>query len=154
MVKEIPLTQGKVALVDDDDFEHLNQFKWYALKDKNTYYARRNISNGDGTQTTISMHREILGTIPTGLQTDHIDGNGLNNQKSNLRVVTTRENSQNRHHSKTSRFPGVNFHKGKGHVKKPWQATIGINGKKAFLGYYSTEEQAFAAYKKAVNEVI
>ena len=110
-MKEILLTQGLVTIVDNDDYERLSKFKWYAAKSRQTYYAVRNkrIHDGYGGQRQIKMHREILGNDIGLLQCDHVDGNGLNNQKSNLRVVTPRQNCQNLHVPKTSRHPGVSF---------------------------------------------
>lgn len=93
-MKEIKLTQGKVVLVDDEDYEYLNQFKWYALKNHRTYYAQRVIQN-NYIKRTLKMHRVIMDT-PCGLEVDHIDGDGLNNQKCNLRNCTFAENRKNR----------------------------------------------------------
>lgn len=142
MVKEIPLTQGKVALVDDEDYEELNKFKWYTNKLPCTYYAAKAKPNRSGTE---QMHRIIL-NAPLHLQVDHIDGNGLNNQKSNLRLVTPRENTQNRHHKMTSKYPGVSFKK----QSHRWVSQIYINNKKIHLGYYKTEIEAYNAYKEAL----
>ena len=146
-MKEIELTQGKVAIVDDEDYEKLNQFRWYAVKKAGTYYAMR--TRYEPRRETIRMHREILGDIPDDMQVDHIDGDGLNNQKANLRIVTNRQNSQNRHIEKSSRYPGVTWHK----AGRKWQAYIRINGKQKYLGLYLTEKEAFQAYKGAVDAI-
>jgi hypothetical protein len=147
-MKKIPLSQSKVALVDDDDFEQLNQWKWYAKKGSLTFYAVRHVPNS---KKIIRMHREIM-PVPTDMEMDHIDGNGLNNQKINLRVVNHRENAQNRRNiKKASRFPGVTWSENT--TNKVWRANIRIEGRTVSLGYYATEEEAFEAYKKAINDL-
>jgi len=147
-MKEIQLTQGKIALVDDEDFEELNKSKWCAQKIGNTYYAGRNISF-NGKRKNIRMHTEILGTVPN-LQTDHVDGNGLNNQKSNLRLVTVRQNSQNRTNQvRSSLYPGVSWDK----RDEKWGARISINGRSKNLGLFKLERDAFNAYCKAMNSI-
>src|SRR3989304_2105986 len=86
-MKEIQLSQGKVALVDDEDFEMLNRYKWSAMRGANTYYAYTHIILESGKRTSIAMHRVIMQT-PVGYETDHRDRNGLNNQRFNLRICT------------------------------------------------------------------
>jgi hypothetical protein len=100
-MREIQLPKGKIALVDDEDFERLNKLNWNPILCTNTYYAMRN-DNGRFS----SMHREIMGN-PKGLEVDHIDGNGLNNQKSNLRSVTHKVNGQNKHRPSISHDPRI-----------------------------------------------
>jgi hypothetical protein len=146
-MKEIILTQGKVALVDDSDYEDLITYKWHAARDHNTFYANRLVKVGK-VKTTIGMHRQILG-FPTGLKTDHIDGNGLNNQRSNLRAVTNRENLQNMHIQKSRKYPGVCIRKRWG----TWIAYIKINGKRRHLGSFKEEGSAYSAYMAAVGEL-
>lgn len=154
MVKKIPLTQGKFALVDDEDFEWLNQFKWHVTKERNCFYAR---STNYVTQTAtnpiikaVRMHRLIL-NLKKDEFADHIDGNGLNNQKNNLRKATIRQNAQNRKHGKkkTSKYPGVHW---KLSIRK-WVAQLKIKGKYVHAGTYFNELDAFNAYKKAVHEL-
>ena len=141
-MKKMELTQGQFAIVDDEDFEKVNQLKWHAAKGGNTFYAMRGRSD-----TTRYMHWEIIGEPPAGLVTDHIDGNGLNNQKHNLRQVTRRQNCQNMVNVKSSsKYPGVHFYKRYG----KWQAKITIDGKSKHVGYFDDEIDAFRAYEKAV----
>lgn len=146
-MKKIYLTNDEIALVDDSDYEHLNSFKWRANKGKYTSYAAR-MSKINGVRRPILMHRFILNT-PKGMEVDHIDGDGLNNQRSNLRIATI---SQNRAHivrsskiKKTSRFRGVSLLKKSG----KWFSTIQVNKKPINLGSYSDEEQAARAYDAA-----
>lgn len=145
-MREIPLTRGKVALVDDEDFEHLSHFKWNAHKCRNTYYATRQSRVADGRARFIRMHIEIVGT-PVGMVTDHINGNGLDNRRKNLRIVTNRENAQNRHVLKTSKYPGVTWQKEPG----KWSARIMIDGRVRSLGLFSDEEKAADAYLNACD---
>ena len=141
MTKEIPLTQGKVALVDDDDYEELSKFKWCAVKIKKWYYAVHYSPQNNSQSHQLYMHAVIAGT-PVGMHTDHINGNGLDNRRENLRVVTCRQNQQNQHVITTSKYPGVHWHK----RYQKWQAQIWIEGKNRFLGYFDDENDAYHAY--------
>lgn len=147
-MKEIPLNRGLSAIVDDDDFERLSQHRWFAHKVVNTFYAERYQTTAPKKRTCIKMHSQII-DIPKSLQCDHIDGNGLNNQKSNLRVVNARENQQNRHTQKSSKYPGVYRMKRNG----KWRAHITINGVVTHLGVFESEEAAGLCYKLASLEV-
>lgn len=146
-MKEIPLTQGKVALVDDEFFEALSQFKWCAYKHCKTFYAIRTIRLPNGktttTTTTKSMHREVWKLSGRALpeQLDHIDRDGLNNQLDNLRPATHAEQQRNqgRRTNNTSGFIGVTWHKDK------WQADARINGDKKYLGRFDTALEAALA---------
>lgn len=133
------------ALVDDEDYEELSRYKWSAQKNGNTFYALRHLK--DEKQTTILMHAQIMQT-PRGMHTDHIDGNGMNNQRSNLRVCTTAENQMNRgkQSNNTSGFKGVTRY------KKQWQAQINVNKKLTYLGQFLTKELAHEAYIEACNK--
>ena len=96
------------------------------------------------------MHHAIMGKPPKGLMRDHIDGNTLNNQRYNLRFVTSRQNNQNRKNiNKSSKYPGISWHK----RDKIWQSRILINCKRKHLGYFNTEAEAFNAYKQAVEAI-
>jgi len=140
MTKLIPLTRGKFTTVDDEDFDMLNKFKWYCQKGRNTFYAKRKPEKND-----IFIHHILMN--PGSGYIDHIDGNGLNNQKSNLRIVSKRQNAQNLHIIKTSKYPGVHWHKG----NLKWQAGIRINGKLNHLGIFESEKDAGDAYIFASN---
>ena len=142
-MKEIKLTQGKVTQVDDDVFDYLNQFNWYAEKGYNTYYAARKITI-NGLKTSTRMHTVIL-KIDKGSICDHIDHDGLNNQKSNLRICSHFQNMRNRksNHNAKSRYLGVSP---SGRNNLPWRTFIEINRKSTSLGYFKTEEEAALAY--------
>lgn len=145
MTKQISLTRGQVALVDDEDFDYLNQWKWcvdsygYAVR---THGKRPN-------RFTMWMHRLIMNT-PKGMDTDHINGNRLDNRKSNLRVCNRSQNKCNvtKHKDNKSGYKGVSWFT----RNKKWQAQIMIEGKTLFLGYYDTPEDAAVAYNKAAVE--
>ena len=146
-MKHIKLTQGKVAIVDDVDFERLNAFKWYALKDYNTFYAMRG-SRINGRYARRRMHRDILNT-PVGLETDHINRNGLDNRRENLRICNGAENRRNtiKRKDNTSGFKGVAWDR----ANSKWQARIKVNSRQLFLGRFTTKELACKAYVDACN---
>lgn len=142
-MKTIPLTQGKVALVDDEDWEFLRLTRWCAHRKPRTTYAVRTRCYAGGGRVFEQMHRLVLERalgrpIYPGMECDHEDGNGLNNQRSNLREVTKRGNCENKHVVKTSRYLGVSRYRSSG----KWMAQIGITGKVLNLGYYATELEA------------
>lgn len=144
-MKLIPLTQDCFAQVDDEDFENISRYKWCAHKashSRNTY-AKRKIWV-DGKSVDIRMHREIT-SCPKDMEVDHIDHNGLNNQKSNLRVCSLKDNRRNRRLQKnsSSKYIGVNK------MGKKFAAKIWSNNKTIFLGSFSTEVEAAIAYDRA-----
>jgi hypothetical protein len=143
-VKRIKLSRGKYTFVDDEDFERLNEFGWYASKGNgNNFYAQRRKC-----KIHVFMHREIL-PCPKGFQIDHIDGDGLNNQKKNLRVCTTSQNQFNRGKIKnsTSGYKGVTWDK----RSKKWLAQININKEHKNLGLFDSKEDAALAYNIAAE---
>lgn len=150
-IVEIPLTQGKVALVDEIDFERLNKLKWAAQKDTDTFYAVKTIAP---TKTrkgfAIKMHRLIL-DCPKGMQIDHRDNNGLNNTRSNLRICTASQNQMNRRKlmkNASSIYKGVSWHK----KQKRWHARIVVNGTLHHLGSFTIEKEAGLAYDRTASE--
>ena len=149
-MKEIELTQGQVAMVDDFDFEWLNQFKWQAHNDGRTYYATRHLATVNGLRPTISMHRFIL-DAPKNMQVDHRDQNGLNCQRYNIRICTRRQNAQNRNSYKgtSSVYKGVSWNIG----SEKWHAHIRYNGKLIALKSYHSEIKAALAYDQACIEL-
>lgn len=141
MVREIIISNGLVALIDDEDFDRVSSFHWVALRKLYTWYAQT------GVRPRIRLHQFILGKIP-GLEIDHIDGNGLNCQHSNLRHCTHSQNMQNRRlRSRDAPYKGVEFHKDGGYER--WHASIRANGKAIHLGYFLSAEEAARAYNEA-----
>lgn len=145
-MKEIELTQGYFALVDNEDFEYLNQFAWNIRIVKNTQYAKRS-DKINKKATTIQMHRQIM-NCQKNMMVDHINGNGLDNRKCNLRICTRSNNLMNSNKPKskaTSKYKGVN--RSKSSLK--WRAEIRLNTKGIYLGTFNTEKDAAIAYNNA-----
>jgi len=146
-MKEIQLSQGKVALVDDEDFERVNQYKWYATKSYNTYYAVRNIAVCKNKQTIQTMHYFIMGEK----WIDHIEHNGLDNQKHNLRPCTNHQNTMNRklNINASSKYKGVTLYRD----NKRWKSQIQFKYKKLNLGLFISEIYAAKAYDEKAKEL-
>lgn len=129
MVKEIPLTRGMVAIVDDEDFEALNKHKWYAKKSNHCFYACRNLPNGKH----IRMHHEIMGRVP-GMYVDHINRISLDNRRENLRICTPVESRKNQ--ANVGKYPGVRRDKSRG-----------VFVAQIVLGRFKTFDEAVASIK-------
>ena len=139
-MKEIPLTQGKIAIVDDEDFDLVMAKKWhYSLSSANYGRARSN---------NVSMHRFIM-QAQKGLEVDHINGDPLDNRRSNLRIVTHAQNQKNMkvHTTNVSGAKGVSWHK----KASKWQAHIMVDGKRYYLGVFKNIHEAAEAYKQAAK---
>lgn len=136
-------------LVDDEDYEWLNQWKWSLLK---SGYARRNIAiskNGRVVrQKTILMHRQLL-NAPKGMEVDHINHDKLDNRKANIRLATKQENAFNRESiNPTSGYKGVYWQSHTGN----WRVIIVVDGKSKYYGGYKTKEEAAKVYNEAAKE--
>lgn len=144
-MKEIQLTKGAVALVDDEDFEYLNQFNWCLFNQ----YAGRKLKASEGPRNKgLLMHHVLMPDVKKGIRhVDHIDRNKLNNQRSNLRYCTQAQNALNQTRGAASGLRGVRFIER--NRLNPWQAYINIKGKHTHLGYFPTRELAAAAYDAA-----
>ncbi len=145
-IAEIPLTQGCHAIVDNENISLLNTHRWYTSSRASkgeTRYAKRKEKG-----KTVLMHREIM-NAPAGMQIDHINGNGLDNRKANLRLCNYSQNQQNQRKKtrSTSRYKGVSKD------KKKWAARICINGKKIWIGRYHDEIRAAKAYDQKAIEL-
>jgi len=149
MVMELPLTKGQVALIDDDDFDEVAHLRWNAYWDPRakTFYARRGETVAVGQQVTIRLHRFLL-SAPKGVLVDHINHDGLDNRRSNLRLATHQENCRNRRrrHDAGSGFKGVTPN------KPGWSAYLRIDGQGIFLGYFRDPVEAAKAYDRAAIE--
>lgn len=142
-MKVIELTQNKIALVSDEDFDLLLKYKWYYSKNgKSKAYVRTTINN-----KKIYMHRFIM-NCPIDKDVDHIDGNPLNNQRENLRICNNFENNRNQKLSirNKSGYKGVFYDK---RYLNPWRAYIIVNKKQISLGNFSTAKDAALAYNEA-----
>lgn len=142
MVKEIPLSKGYVALVDDEDFELVSGYKWYAQVLKGVVYAASR-------KDRLFMHRLIL-AVEEELLVDHINHNGLDNRRINLRAATKSQNNANqRTRLHTSRFKGVCLFVDKRSGWTRWMSQITVNKKNIHLGYFKVEEEAARVYNEA-----
>lgn len=144
-MKQIPLTQGKFAIVDDEDYDYLMQWKWQFTGGKYASRIHREKMGRGAYVERIIMHR-LVNKTPDNLYTDHINGDKLDNRKKNLRSCTTSQNNTNRRaYGKSSKYKGVCWCK----IKKMWRAQIG-SGKT--LGYRKNEIDAAKIYDRAASE--
>lgn len=145
--KKIPLTQGQVALVDDEDFERTNALKWDAHKRQGgPFYAYRNKNE---TCRHGKMHRFIM-DAPDGMEIDHKDGNPLDNRKCNLRICSHAQNTRNQRHKKgSSIYKGVYWDK----KNEKWMASITFNYKTIWLGRHADEIEAAKVYDEKAKEL-
>jgi HNH endonuclease len=148
----IPLTKGKFAIVDDEDYERIDQWKWHASRGDRRCDAVRKLAH-DNRIHTRRMHHEVLKLpLAEGQKwvVDHINRNPLDNRKANLRVCTAQQNTFNSGPSnkkgKTSYYKGVSFYR----CHKLWTARVHFKGRTYYLGYFKTEYEAMVAYNLAV----
>jgi hypothetical protein len=150
-MKIIQLTRGYETVVDDADYDRVIQAgPWHALVCRNLVYAMRKIRTAHGKETSLMLHRFILGITNRKVLVDHRDHSGLNNRRANLRVATKSQNGGNRRKNKgcTSRFKGVSYHT----KSRKWHAQIYVRGKGINLGYFANEIDAAVAYYRAALE--
>jgi hypothetical protein len=146
-MKLITLTKGRLAIVDDEDYELLSRWKWCV---SNNGYAVRGAPRQN---KLLLMHRELMQPVPVGMTVDHRNGNKLDNRRANLRLATKSQNSFNRGKNKnnTSGLKGVHRLK---LIKRPYfTAVIQAHGQQKYLGSFSTAEDAKRAYDRAAAEL-
>lgn len=138
----IPISQNKVLMIDYSDYELVKQYTWCAHRNHNVYYAETNMLKIHGKSKSLQVHRLLLNS-PRGMVIDHIDGNGLNNCRDNLRVVSPKVNQWNR--SKLDPDRGIYQRK-----SGKWQAQLSINSKNKYLGIFDSKEKAQEEIKKQI----
>jgi hypothetical protein len=141
-MKEIVLSQNKIAIVDDDDYYRLKQYNWYAVNEHGYWYGQAFISTKQ-----VFMHRFIMNT-PAHLKTDHKNNDGLDNRKENLRICTAAQNTHNQirqSRNKSSKFKGVYWYS----PRNRWRAIIRVGMKRYYLGNFKDEKTAALAYNIA-----
>lgn len=150
MPKSLVLTQNKRTIIDDEDFEKVSKYKWFAKNHSGKYYALHSLPREGSTRKALRLHRFIMNAGPEDV-VDHINGDTLDNRKINLRLCSQAENSRNRTKTKsnTSGFKGVRFHK----RTKKWEARIGFNYKLHYLGLFDKIEEATKAYDAACKQL-
>jgi hypothetical protein len=152
-MREIPLTRGMAVLVDDADYEEFSKYSWNAHRSRGNFYASRGLNvgrvNGKKRIITFKMHREIMSAQP-GQIIDHINRNTLDNRKSNLRVVTIRENkiNENMRSDNTSGYRGVSFDRQHG----KWRSRLKSHGQRYSGGLFLTAEEAARSYDELAVE--
>jgi hypothetical protein len=148
-IAKVTLTKGFGAIIDAEDVDIVISYNWQTGGNERCRYAQRGI-RFQGSRSTQMMHRLIMPTS-AGLMIDHIDGNGLNNKKSNLRIVNNAQNQMNQSMRSNNRsgFKGVSFASG----SKKWKAQIEHNGSVEYLGLFQSAQLASAAYEAAAAEL-
>ena len=150
-MKEIPLSKGFVAIVDDEDFEELSRYKWHVLlcRKSNSAYANRSEQVAQKKWRKVQMHRQIL-NAEKGVQVDHINGDGLDNRRSNLRLCTQEQNLANRRPMKggSSKYKGVCWVTRLG----KWVAQCTWDNKVHYLGAFDEEKEVAEAYDEALKQ--
>lgn len=152
-----PTHGNRVALVDDEDYDYINQWKWQLKKHRKTFYAHRTkyIIGGKGKKDHFKMHRVIMKVTNPEQQIDHIDHNGLNCQKYNMRIVTNAQNKKNASSkiTSTSKYLGVYVIKNKNGEPKYYGCQININNKSTNIGSFPYTPDGEVAAAKAYDEM-
>lgn len=144
-MKEILTSCGQWIVLDDEDYERFKNFTWtISVRAAQSYALRRYRIRGQKKSKMMYLHKEIMPNI-LGLVVDHINGNTLDNRKENLRLISHRQNTQNRHHKKSSKYVGVCWNK----RERRWQPAIWYRGESRVLGRYKNELEAATMYRVA-----
>ena len=149
--RRIKLTLGQYAIVDPEDYKMINKYKWNAYRGYGSYYSKRKIyTRKKGTERTVYMHRWIM-NAPKGVVVDHINHNGLDNRKENLRFATNAENAR---YSRKTKNKFRSDYKGVHYIKKVkrWRTRITFEGKTRYVGQYTDEISAAKAYDRAAKK--
>lgn len=146
-MKKIPLTRGKVAVIDDKDYVYVEPFKWCAMPNGTTWYAITNVRCPDGKQRQVRMHRLLMGVKRRdGMEVDHVNHNGLDNRRNNLRVCTHQQNMCNGKAKRgKSRFRGLSWDAS----RQWWRVSLRVYGRDRYVGIYKDEMQAALGYDLA-----
>lgn len=136
-------------MIDDEDYGELSRWRWFAMISGRTWYAVRTDRTGEK-QATIRMHNQIIGKPESPYEIDHVNGNGLDNRRSNLRVVTHRENSSNRTHVNKNSSSGIT---GVRQMHSRWQAYYYCDGEQVVIGSFDTPELAAQARESAIGRL-
>jgi len=151
MTAQIPLTQGKVALVDEGDLAMIGEFNWHAVRiRKELWYAA---TYAPGQRKRLYMH-QMLCPVEDGQEPDHINGDGLDNRRANLQAISHAENIRKApqvHANATSKYRGVCY-AAKHHPSKPWLAQLRVDGRRVLGRRFKTEIEAARAYDEAAKE--
>jgi hypothetical protein len=152
-LKTIALTQGKTALVDDEDYNKISHFPWFAIRQRKHWYAV--YATGPATARVHHRMHTVLMKPPSGMEVDHINGDGLNNTRANMRIVRPADNAKNRRKGTgkggrptTSQYKGVNFYP----LRSCWLARIMVDKRSIHIGYFASEEAAARAYDQAAAQ--
>jgi len=150
-MEQIELSQGKVALIDTEDYDLVIKYKWYANKQGKCFYAIVHNGSVENKRIFLKMHRVIMGITDSKIFVDHIDGDGLNNQKNNLRLANISQNATNK-----SSYRGVSKYKGVSqdtrNGKKYWKATCTKNGI-TYRKRCKTETEAALKYNELAKKL-
>jgi hypothetical protein len=151
-VKYLPLSQGLFTVIDSEDFERCNKFKWCAMRTANSFYATRKVRITPRKRASQLLSRFIMGITDREIDVDHINHNTLDNRKENLKPCSHRQNMWNLNpkRKKSSNFTGVCREK----RAKPWKAYIRISGKLRNIGNFSEELEAATAYRVAFTILV
>ena len=140
----IELTQNKFAIIDNEFYDTVKEYKWYAVEKHKTFYAKTGRA-----PYGFYLHHLILGCPLNNLEIDHINHNGLDNRLSNLRIITHRQNLSNKRNNYESDYPGVHFD----NKTNKWTSAIRIDKRVINLGFYTSEFMAFYAYREKLFEI-